>query len=84
MFFTDWAPLTAIMAVVSRPLHSIVVFRWSVMIITQLAVVNSLTFELPDRNRMCFFETINIGSQCRFRFQVGLYRIFYSYSIRAE
>jgi len=51
--------------------NSIFLFLWSVTIITQQIVADSLTFELPDRDRMCFFETFDVGSRYRVEFQAS-------------
>ena len=61
----------ATMVVVSRPYYSVFAFLWSATIISQHMVANSLTFELPDRERMCFFETFDVSSLCRVEFQAS-------------
>jgi len=38
---------------------------------TMHTAVNSLTFELSDRKRMCFFETADIRNRCHFEFQAS-------------
>lgn len=45
------------------------IFVWCVTILTPQSVT-AYTLELPDRDRMCFFENVEIGRQCYFEFQV--------------
>jgi len=56
------------MVVFCRSYIFITVYLWSLL---QLITVKPLTFELPERNRMCFFETIDIGSRCHLDFQAS-------------
>ena len=70
-FWTKWFLSAAMMVHTSTYSLPVGLVIWSLTILMPHNVVKSLTFELPDRNRMCFFETVENGSRCHFEFQAS-------------
>lgn len=46
------------------------------VVVFELSLTKELTFELPDNEKMCFYENIEQGEQATLEFQVTIVQCF--------